>query len=91
MCLWHVVKVIYVVYRFATLVAFLLIVLTVLRVLSALSGCSKGYISLMHPLLILCLSFGEVPMRFRSGSDEVPMEIGGKCKAITRQSASCEG
>ena len=35
------------------------------------------YISLMHPLVILCLSFGEVPMRFRSGSDEVPMEIGG--------------
>ena len=23
------------------------------------------YISLMHPLVILCLSFGEVPMRFR--------------------------
>ena len=51
--------------RFATLVAFFLIVLTVLMVLSALSGWSKGYISLMHPLLILCLSYAYPSVRFR--------------------------
>ena len=28
-----------------------------------------------HPLVVLCLSFGEVPIRFRSGSDEVPMRF----------------
>ena len=33
---------------------------------------------LLHFFFVLCLSIGEVPMRFRSASDEVPMEIGGR-------------
>ena len=36
---------------------------------------TEGDASLGYPALILCLSFGEVPMRFRSGSDEVPMRF----------------
>ena len=28
--------------------------------------------------LMMGQSFGEVPIRFRSGSDEIPMEMGGK-------------
>ena len=33
---------------------------------------------LLHFFFVLCLSIGEVPMRFRSASDEIPMEIGGR-------------
>ena len=33
---------------------------------------------LLHFFFVLCLSLDEVPMRFRSASDEVPMEIDGK-------------
>ena len=29
------------------------------------------------PIPILCLSYSETPIRFQSGSNEVPMEIGG--------------
>ena len=39
---------------------------------------SEGVLSLIYPMLIPYASFGQVPMRFQSGSDEVPMEIRGK-------------
>ena len=36
-----------------------------------------GVLSLTYLMLILCLSIGEVPISFQSGSNEVPMETGG--------------
>jgi len=36
-------------------------------------------------MLILCLSIGEVPISFQSGSNEVPMETGGTQGANHRQ------
>ena len=38
----------------------------------------KSCLNLGDGGLMMGQSFGEVPMRFRSDSDEVPMEIGGK-------------
>ena len=38
---------------------------------------SEGVLSLIYPMLIPYASFGQVPMRFQSDSNEVPMEVRG--------------
>ena len=37
----------------------------------------NGHRKESHPILILCLSYSEIPIRVQSDSNEVPMEIGG--------------
>ena len=39
----------------------------------------------IYPMLIPYASFGQVPMRFQSGSNEVPMEMRGKQEASHRR------
>ena len=38
----------------------------------------NGHRKESDPIPILCLSYSETPIRFQSGSNEVPMEIGGR-------------
>ena len=38
----------------------------------------NGHRKESDPIPILCLSYSEIPIKFQSGSNEVPMEIGGQ-------------
>ena len=44
---------------------------------SAITRRGNGHRKESDPIPILCLSYSEIPIRFQSGSNEVPMEIGG--------------
>ena len=75
----------YVVCRFATLVVVGMLVGFGAMGYWLWAAIGIPYISLMQPLVILCLPFGEVPMRFRSGSDQVPMRFRWRWVANARQ------